>query len=299
MAISETQHRLRIHGEDIWAKLKLSRWQLLSSVFSYLVVQADQIIVLFSLGSLSFAQYQISSVIASIPSLVMNQIIVSIGYPVLGKAQAGTEKFRLYVLFSLYLVVAVSIPAVIFTYFAAGTLVSIVFGQKWAVVPTVLPILFAANCMRPLMSIIEATFWTSGRFSWAPTMQMVRFVAFIVISPLIILEHELRVVAMLVLISNLMAVSASFYLLHRAKIFAWRIRIMHVMPLLLPALLVTGLLYPFAARHAAVTSHVTLKDGMEVVMLIFIAGVLYFLSAWKLTLWSVPRIRTLFPKVLS
>jgi O-antigen/teichoic acid export membrane protein len=176
------RHRLRIDRESARAQLRFGKWVLVSTMLTFLVMQADRLLFgrLVSLELLGV--YGIALALASLPTLVLSQVGAKVVFPVLSRLDPGrrtSEATRIRAL------LVVGGAVVLSTILPAGpALIDLLYDARYAAAGWILQVLLIGSWFQLLDSPNTAFLLARGETRVVAASNAVKLVAILALMPL-------------------------------------------------------------------------------------------------------------------
>lgn len=223
--------------EKVKRLMGFGKWIFLSNLFSFVLVQADSIVVSKFLGVTNFGLYQMGRTISNMPMQQVSGIIGTVAFPLLSRSQESKGQMEIIFIKLLRLVLFFLIPLTVFISLYSTEIVLCVLGEKWKVIIKLLPVMIFGGIIRPISSIFETFFCASNLPKKGTLSQIIRFVSFIVVLYPLIKTGGMLGVAYSVLIGNF---AGLMYLLF-TSIFVFKINFTKIaISFLIPVFLSVG-----------------------------------------------------------
>lgn len=144
----------------------VGRWTGLSNAVSLLATRGDAGIIAWTLGTIPLGIYTLGRSAADTVTNEVARVVGQVFFPACARAQDDQELLRAGYLKVLDLLLSLTLPAAAVLAALAPHLVTVVLGEKWRAVETVLPLLALAGVLRAANSAGGAILNGVGRVRW-------------------------------------------------------------------------------------------------------------------------------------
>lgn len=139
------------------------KWVLGSSIFTFLLVQGDDILVGKVLGASALGFYQMAYKISNMPATEISHLIAKVTFPVYSKIQGNLQKLRELYLNVLQLTTFLSIPIAGIIFLFAHDFTIIFLGEKWLPMVSVMQVLAIYGALRAIGATTGVVFLAVGQ----------------------------------------------------------------------------------------------------------------------------------------
>lgn len=267
-----------------WTKAKelyhFGVWMSLNSILYFFARRGDALVVGKVLGPVSLGVYELGRRLSDMATREISSVSSEVAFPTFAQIQDDLPRLRKIYFTSLELVATIAIPIAVILSLLAEPVISLVLGEKWLSVASVLPFLAISGGILAVCTTGGALFRGVGRPGLSFGASLVRVATMLVLIPLLIKEYGIAGAGIGVLAGTL--TNVPFLLWYLVKIL--RVTLLQVVRPLLPAVILTA--------TAAVTVLIGKwlfgpLDSAELILTILLSASSYVLVS--LLLWRTVR----------
>ena len=172
-----------------WEKSKelfsYGKWIFKSRIFNFIGLQSDSIIVSSFFNLYSLGLYQMAVRIGNLPMSQVSNIIGRIAFPTFSKVQDDVLKLKDYFLASINILSIALLPLIILVFTMIDDFVIIFLGIKWIEISPIVRVLILGGFLRIIVSLVDSLFCALGKPNFSSSLQLTRFLVFIISVPLL------------------------------------------------------------------------------------------------------------------
>ncbi|MCY3414832.1 MAG: lipopolysaccharide biosynthesis protein [Candidatus Heimdallarchaeota archaeon] len=173
--------RIEFDKEKFKHLLNYSKWIFLSGIMSYVILEGDDIMVGFLVGTIGLGLYRMAYKLANLVTTQISHVIASISMPVYSKMQNNIVKTRETYLMTLKLTSFIIIPFNIMVFTLAYDVTLLVFGAEWLPMVLSMKILSIAGIIRGLSTTSGPIFLAIGKPKLNVRWQILRFMIIVIL----------------------------------------------------------------------------------------------------------------------
>ena len=159
--------RLQLNFHQVWDLTPFGVWIFLDDMLFFLAYRGDSLIVGKLLGSAALGAYVLAYGMGDAITTEFGRVITEVAFPAYSRMQDHLVRVRKALCMSLEMASCVAAPAAVLLYFGAEAITSVVLGERWLAVATVLPPLALAGAARSVLVNMAAAFKGVGQPSHA------------------------------------------------------------------------------------------------------------------------------------